>query len=106
VSTPAGAVAIGPKQDDPAPPPQSLARRLASFASDLPEGERGALEWLLTRAAGVPGGGRPGAPGGDPAPDERVTLRQALGIDVLAIGPKQDDPAPPPPSRGSWILRY
>lgn len=137
-----GTVAIGPKQDDPAPPPQSLGRRIAVFSQQLPAEERGALEWLLTRAAeapegrpGVPGGrpgtpgglastpapeggpgrpatvpagaipgGRPGTPGG-PTPGISVSLRQALGIDPLAIGPKQDDPAPPPPAQ-RWMLRY
>jgi hypothetical protein len=98
----AGAVAIGPKQDDPAPPPQSLGRRIAELSAQLPEGERGALEWLLTRAATAPEG-QPGTPGGLP-PGTSVSLRQALGIDPLAIGPKQDDPAPPPPAQ-RWILR-
>ena len=98
-----GAVAIGPKQDDPAPPPQSLGRRLATFSAQLPAEERGALEWLLTRAAAAPQG-RPGTPGGLP-PGTAVSLRQALGIDALAIGPKQDDPAPPPPAQ-RWMLRY
>lgn len=98
-----GAVAIGPKQDDPAPPPQSLGRRIADFSAQLPAEERGALEWLLTRAAAAPEG-RPGTPGGLP-PGTAVSLRQALGIDPLAIGPKQDDPAPPPPAQ-RWILRY
>jgi hypothetical protein len=101
--TPMDAVAIGPKQDDPAPPPQSLGRRLAEFSSRLPAEERGALDWLLTRAATAPEG-RPGTPGGLP-PGTSVALRQALGIDPLAIGPKQDDPAPPPPAQ-RWILRF
>jgi hypothetical protein len=97
-----GAVAIGPKQDDPAPPPQSLGRRIAAFSAQLPAEERGALEWLLTRAAAPEG--RPGTPGGLP-PGTTISLRQALGIDPLAIGPKQDDPAPPPPAQ-RWILRF
>ncbi|HEX6038774.1 hypothetical protein [Longimicrobium sp.] len=99
--TPAGTVAIGPKQDDPAPP-QSLGRRLAALGQTLSPEERGALEWLLTRAAAAP----QGMPGGlPPGPCQCVSLRQALGIDALAIGPKQDDPAPPPPAQ-RWILRY
>ena len=93
-------VAIGPKQDDPAAPPQSLGRRLAGLASDLPEEERGALNWLLTRAIAVPGTANPN----DPRPTPAASVRRALGLDPLAIGPKQDDPAPPPPSR--WVLRY
>jgi hypothetical protein len=113
-----GTVAIGPKQDDPAPPPQSLGRRLADFSLRLSAEERGTLDWLLTRAASVPET-RPGTPGGLPpgpcnpergcrAPEggSPVSLRQALGIDPLAIGPKQDDPAPPPPSTQRWILRF
>jgi hypothetical protein len=116
---PAGTVAIGPKQDDPAPPPQSLGRRLTSFSQALTAEERGALDWLLTRAAAAAQGGvgttvglPPGpcnpetgcrAPGGG---SPSVSLRQALGIDPLAIGPKQDDPAPPPPSTQRWILRF
>jgi hypothetical protein len=98
--TPAGTVAIGPKQDDPAPPPQSLGRRIAELSAGLPEGERGALEWLLTRAA-LAG---PGTPGGLP-PGTSISVRQALGIDPLAIGPKQDDPAPPPPAQ-RWIVSF
>lgn len=116
-----GTVAIGPKQDDPAPPPQSLGRRVADLSLGLPAEERGALNWLLTRAGSAPQAGT-GAPVGlppGPCNPERgcrapadgtlsVSLRQALGIDRLAIGPKQDDPAPPPPSstQQRWILRF
>ncbi|HEU4885225.1 MAG TPA: hypothetical protein VFT45_23385 [Longimicrobium sp.] len=113
-----GAVAIGPKQDDPAPPPQSLGRRVADLSLRLSAEERGALNWLLTRAGSAPQAGT-GAPVGlppGPCNPERgcrapadgalsVSLRQALGIDRLAIGPKQDDPAPPPPA-DRWILRF
>jgi hypothetical protein len=98
-----GAVAIGPKQDDPAPPPQSLARRIAALAASSPAEEQAALNWLLTRAASAPEG-RPGTPGGLP-PGTTVSLRQALGIEPLAIGPKQDDPRPPTPDQ-RWILRF
>lgn len=97
-------VSIGPKQDDPAPPPQSLGRRLAGLASDLPEEERGALNWLLTRAIAVPAGAPGTANPNDPRPTPTASVRRALGLGALAIGPKQDDPAPPPPSR--WVLRY
>ncbi|HST57557.1 MAG TPA: hypothetical protein VLK84_02640 [Longimicrobium sp.] len=112
----AGAVAIGPKQDDPAPPPQGLGRRIADLAARISPEERGALNWLLTRASAevqpARVGGLPPGPcnpetgcraptGGTP----QVSLRQALGIDMLAIGPKQDDPAPPPPAQ-RWMLRY
>jgi hypothetical protein len=36
-----------------------------------------------------------------------VSLRQALGVDALSIGPKQEDPtrAPPKPET-RWIVRY
>ena len=90
---------------------------LLTRAASAPEGRPGTPGGLAStpapegqpgRPAGIPGGvpsGRPGTPGGLP-PGTTVSLRQALGIDVLAIGPKQDDPAPPPPSRGSWLLRY
>lgn len=108
----AGTVAIGPKQDDPAPPPQTLGRRLADLSLRLPAEERGALDWLLTRASASdvalpPGPCKPErgcrAPaGGSPL---AVSLRQALGIDPLAIGPKQDDPRPPAPDQ-RWILRF
>jgi hypothetical protein len=98
-----GTVAIGPKQDDPAPPPQSLARRIAALAANSPAEEQAALNWLLTRAAAAPEG-RPGTPGGLP-PGTMVSLRQALGIEPLAIGPKQDDPRPPTPDQ-RWILRF
>jgi hypothetical protein len=142
---PTEAVSIGPKQEDPAwPAPESLGRRLTEFSAQLPAEERGAMEWLLTRAAAVPEG-RPATPGGLPpgaavaaAPDGRpatsggrpavagavrplgqpgpgglpegmaVSLRQALGVDPVAIGPKQEDPTrgPPTPPATRWILRY
>jgi hypothetical protein len=105
-----GAVAIGPKQDDPAPPPQSLARRLTDFSLGLSAEERATLNWLLTRAAAAPEG-RPGTPGGLPPGAQGLDgfwwppLPKALGIDPLAIGPKQDDPRPPTPEQ-RWILRF
>lgn len=110
---PGSVVAIGPKQDDPAPPPQSLGRRVADFSASLSPQERGALEWLLTRAASAPEG-RPGTPGGlppGPCNPERgcrppvggsplsVSLRQALGIDAVQ-GSRT------PSSATRWTLRY
>jgi hypothetical protein len=66
VVRPTDVVSIGPKQEDPArPAPESLARRITEFSGQLPAEERGALEWLLTRAAAVPEG-RPATPGGLP----------------------------------------
>jgi hypothetical protein len=114
-----GVAAIGPKQDDPAPPPQSLARRIADFSQRISPEERGVLNWLLTRAGSAPEG-RPGTPGGRPGTADGVPagaqgldgfwwppLPRSLGIDPRAIGPKQDDPAPPPPSSTQrWILRF
>lgn len=92
----AGGLAIGPKQDDPAPPPPSLQQ----FATTLPPEQRAVLDWMLQRASlsrGAPAGALlANAP----------SLAQALGISPLAIGPKQDDPAPPPPSSGRWVLRF
>lgn len=86
---------------------ESLGRRLADLSPRLTSEERGALDWLLTRAAepSGPDGGLPPRTPGDPRPGERVSLRQALGIDPLAIGPKQDDPAPRPDAQ-RWILRF
>lgn len=116
---PAGAAAIGPKPEDPSTPPRSLSGRIASFSQGLAVEERAALNWLLTRAATE---ARPGAPGtlppGPCTPEGgcrppvggsplSVSLRQALGIDALAIGPKPEDPTTPPratPSR--WVLRF
>lgn len=49
--------------------------------------------------------GQPAGPGGLPA--GAVSLRQALGIDAVSIGPKQEDPTRGPPRPAtSWILRY
>ena len=71
--------ALGPKQDDPGPPP----------ATDL-------------HASKVGGTGDPAAlgpkqddPGPPPAPDLRATKVGGTG-DPAALGPKQDDPGPPP----------
>ncbi|HEX8670982.1 MAG TPA: hypothetical protein VF710_03800 [Longimicrobium sp.] len=140
VVRPTDVVSIGPKQEDPAwPAPESLARRITELSGQLPAPERGALEWLLTRAAAVPearpatpGGLPPGAavassaegrvsasgaagarPIGNPGPGglpegSTASLRQALGLDPLAIGPKQEDPTrgPGTPPATRWTLRY
>ncbi|HET6762197.1 MAG TPA: hypothetical protein VFH27_00960, partial [Longimicrobiaceae bacterium] len=90
-----GAVAIGPKQDDPSPPPP-LMDRLRSFSASLGAEDRATLDWLLTRAGAAPA----------PSPvlgGNTPTLAQALGISPLAIGPKQDDPSPPPPADARWV---
>jgi hypothetical protein len=58
--------------------------------------------------------GAPGHPGGGTRPHAQKLdgfwwppLPKALGIEPLAIGPKQDDPRPPTPSSEQrWILRY
>lgn len=125
VTRPTDVVSIGPKQEDPTrPAPDMLARRLTDFAGRLPAEERGALEWLLTRAAAVPegrpstgglasGAGAVARPLGEPGPGGMpegiaVSLRQALGVDALSIGPKQEDPTrgPPTPSATRWTLRH
>lgn len=139
VTRPTDVVSIGPKQEDPTrPAPDMLARRLTDLAGRLPAEERGALEWLLTRAAAVPEGrpatpgglppgaavassaeGRPATPAsvarplGQPGPGGlpegiAVSLRQALGVDALSIGPKQEDPTrgPPTPPATRWTLRH
>jgi hypothetical protein len=112
-----GRESIGPKQDDPGTPPSNrttldprqdgpttagVARKLQALAAGLPLEERAGIDWLLSRA--TTGGRRPGTPGGAP-PEVRPSLRQALGIDPLAIGPKQDDPRPPAPD-ARWVLRF
>jgi hypothetical protein len=98
-------------------PPQSLGHRLADFSLRLSPEERGALNWLLTRASATDVGLPPGPcnpergcsppAGGSPL---NVSLRQALGIDPLAIGPKPEDPGRGQPARGRteerWILRF
>jgi hypothetical protein len=97
-AAPTEVAAIGPKQDDPAPPPP-LMDRLRGFSASLGAEDRATLDWLLTRAAAAPvpspvlGGNTP-------------TLAQALGISPLAIGPKQDDPGPPPPPDARWTLTF
>lgn len=95
---PTNILAIGPKQDDPRSPQGSLVARLTELGAALPEAQRGALDWMLQRAAGSPG-----TPGGLP-PGRKPSLAQSLGI--LAIGPKQDDPAPPPPVNTRWVLQF
>ncbi|HEX7242878.1 MAG TPA: hypothetical protein VF263_21505 [Longimicrobiaceae bacterium] len=94
-----GVVAIGPKQDDPRAVEARLAASLQAFGAELPAGQSAVLDWMTQRAAsarGTPGGLTPG---------RTPSLSQALGISVLAIGPKQDDPAPPPPAT-RWVLRF
>lgn len=95
---PTNILAIGPKQDDPRSPQGALVARLTELGRTLPEAQRGALDWMLQRAAGSPG-----TPGGLP-PGRTPSLSQSLGI--LAIGPKQDDPAPPPPANARWVLQF
>jgi len=81
-------LAIGPKQDDPRSP--GIVRdKLRSFSSSLSLGEAATLDWFMQRAASGP------TIGGIP-PEEGPALSRALGINPLAIGPKQDDPSPPP----------
>ncbi len=94
---PTSILAIGPKQDDPRSPQGALVARLTALSTTLPEAQRGALDWMLQRAAGSP------TPGGL-APGRTPSLAQSLGI--LAIGPKQDDPAPPPPANTRWVLQF
>jgi hypothetical protein len=98
---PTNILAIGPKQDDPRSPQGALVARLTELGATLPAAQRGALDWMLQRAAGSPG--TPGSPGGLP-PGRKPSLAQSLGI--LAIGPKQDDPAPPPPANTRWVLQF
>jgi|GEM_PF-4370295 len=91
-------------------PTESLGRRLADLSLRLSGEERGALEWLLTRASAAdvalpPGPCNPERGCRAPVGGSPVSLRQALGIDALAIGPKPEDPG-----RGRteerWILRF
>lgn len=93
-------------------PTESLGRRLAELSLRLSGAERAVLDWLLTRASA----GDVGLPPGPCNPERgcrapvagsplNVSLRQALGVDPLAIGPKPEDPG-----RGRteerWILRF
>ena len=79
-----GAVAIGPKQDDPrAPGTGAVAIGPKQDDPGAPRPSNGAV------AIG-PKQDDPGAP--------RPTS-------ILAIGPKQDDPAPPPPAT-RWVLQF
>jgi len=101
-----GNAALGPKPDDPL---VALNAKVHAFAATLSGDEQATFDWLLQRAAtqgqhgpgGIPAGpghamATPGqrGPGGIPT-GRAPSLGQALGL--LALGPKQDDPAPPPP---------
>lgn len=93
---PGNSAAIGPKPDDPL---VALNAKVHAFAATLSGDEQATFDWLLQRAATQ---GQRG-PGGTPA-GRAPSLGQALGL--LAIGPKQDDPAPPPPSDLHVMLRF
>lgn len=84
-----GAVAIGPKQDDPAPAPSNpsaAARRLAT--------DQGALAI----------GPKQDDPAPAPANPHDAVSAMASGRGAVAIGPKQDDPATPPPRSGTLAM--
>jgi hypothetical protein len=91
--------AIGPKPDDPRAPDAALMSRLRAFGQGLSPEDRAALDWLFQRAAPRDAGS--GMPTG-----RTPSLAQALGVSPLAIGPKQDDPSPPPPADARWIVRF
>ncbi|HET7232566.1 MAG TPA: hypothetical protein VFJ16_21330 [Longimicrobium sp.] len=112
---PGDPAAIGPKPDDPL---VALNAKVHAFAATLSGDEQATFDWLLQRAATQgqrgPGGMPPaptramgmqgprGAPGGLPA--STPSLGQALGL--VALGPKQDDPAPPPPADLHVVLKF
>ena len=85
----------------------TLARKLQEFARRLTPQEKATMDWLFQRAANAPKDNpdniavqqklfsRPGTPGGLPP---SVALFQALQCNGMTqVGPKQDDPKPPPP---------
>lgn len=101
----AGDTSIGPKHDDPRPPPPGvinvLADKLQGFGKQLSEQERGIMNWLLQRAGSNQiresprgTGPAPGTPGG-PSP----TLGQALG--TAAFGSRRGINSP-----NGWVLRF
>lgn len=65
-----------------APPAMALGVRVAALAADLPEAERAAINWLLSRSI---------APSEVLADSQTVSLRQALGIQA---------------QQPRWVLRY
>jgi hypothetical protein len=99
----AAGVGGGPRSGDPV---ASLDAKVHAFAATLPGDEQATFDWLLQRAAprvrsdGMPTGQRSAGGMGAATP----SLGQALG--VIAIGPKQDDPSPPPPESLRVMLRF
>jgi hypothetical protein len=85
-----GTTSLGPKQDDPTPPQPSdkTSNRLG-----------GAGNVMLNPQPLPPGGGDKNksvvSPGGLPA----------KGTGMTSIGPKQDDPAPPPPANKNNLVK-
>lgn len=99
-----GDVSMGPKHDDPKPPPpeaiNALAAKLQAFGGQLSVAERGVFDWLLQRAGSKTareaaiGGPLPGTPGGQPP-----SLRQALGIAGFGSRPGAN-------LANGWLLRF
>jgi uncharacterized membrane protein len=96
-ATRAAGVGGGPRSADAV---AALDAKLHAFAATLSGDEQATFDWLLQRAAPrVRAGGTPSG-GGTATP----SLGQALGL--IAIGPKQDDPSPPPPENLRVMLRF
>lgn len=89
---------IGPKHDDPAPPPpetiNAMSVSLEKFGGLLSPNERGIMNWLLQRAGSKQTGPRTGTPGGQPP-----TLAQALGLAAFESRPAAN-------AANGWILTF
>lgn len=98
-ATRAAGVGGGPRSGDPV---AALDAKVHAFAATLTGDEQATFDWLLQRAGprpeGAPTHQRSAAGRGTPS------LGQALGL--IAIGPKQDDPSPPPPENLRVTLRF
>lgn len=75
------AVAIGPKQDDPSPPPST---------------SRGAATGMASGRGAIAIGPKQDDPATPPPRSGSLASAMPNGRGPVALGPKQDDPGPPP----------